>query len=245
MLPGGINMKIESSLNDGVLTLTIVRPEAANALNEALQLELQNVLARGQADPSVKAAVLAAAGPKAFSSGADLREYSELPWEQAALRRREVLMDTLYALLRFDKPLVASVQAPAVGAGAMLALACDEIVMNEATWLSFPESQHDMPSPVGIVMIERRGAIGQVQRLIQRAQRLSAGDALAAGVVDAVCPVQDLAAQCDQTALELTQVGAHAYAQNKRWRNDQCIAALAQAALAATAADERRPKGEH
>ena len=238
-------MKIESSLNDGVLTLTIARPEAANALNEALQLELQDALARGQADPFVKAAVLAAAGTKAFSAGADLREYAELPWAQAALRRREVLMETLYALLRFAKPLVASVQAPAVGAGAMLARACDESVMNGATWLSFPESQHDMPSPVGIVMLEHRGAQGQVQRLIQRAQRLSAGDAHAAGVIDAVCPAQDLATLCDQTALELTEVGAHAYAQNKRWRNDQCIAALARAALAATAADEHRPKGAH
>ena len=94
-------------------------------------------------------------------------------------------------------------------------------------------------------MIERRGAHGQVQRLIQRAQRLSAIDALAAGLIDAVCPAGDLATQCDQTALELTEAGAHAYAHNKRWRNDQCIAALARAALAATAADEHRPKGVH
>ena len=46
-------------------------------------------------------------------------------------------------------------------------------------------------------------------------------------------------------SIELTEAGAHAYAQNKRWRNDQCIAALARAALAATAADEHRPKGAH
>lgn len=238
-------MKIESALRDGVLRITIARPEAANALNEALQLELQDTLARAQADPSVKAAVLGASGAKAYSAGADLREYADLHWTKAALRRREVLMDTLYALLRFDKPLVAAVQAPAVGAGAMLALACDEIVMNQNTWLSFPESQHDMPSPVGIVLLARRCGQGVVQRLFQRAERMSADVARDAGLVDAVCPPEDLSAQSDRVALELTQAGAHAYAFNKKWLNDQCIAALERAALAATEADAHRQQGGH
>src|SRR3546814_14180960 len=97
--------------------LTLARPAAANALNQATCGALVNALQQAAQESAIGAVVLGAMGDRAFCAGADLKEFAELPKAEAAQRRRALLMDILYALLDFPKPLLACVQAPAVGAG--------------------------------------------------------------------------------------------------------------------------------
>ncbi|HEY0296994.1 MAG TPA: enoyl-CoA hydratase/isomerase family protein [Bordetella sp.] len=226
---------IETAMQPPVLWLTVSRPQAANALDAATHDALAAALREAARRPGVGAVVLAAAGGKAYSAGADLREFSEWPAGRAALRRRELLLQTLEALLALGKPVVAAVQAPAIGAGAMLALACDEIVMADGAWLGFPEAQHGMPTPMGAVLLARRARWPVVQRLLQAGERCAAFEALQAGLADDCVAAGVLPARCQARAAALAAIPAHAYAANKAWLNRPLGHALAEAAAYATA----------
>lgn len=219
-----------------VLWLTIDRPQAANALDAATQDALLAALGRAAADDDIAAVVLAATGDKVFCAGADLKEFSDIAAARAALKRRELLLHTLTAMLDFPKPLLAAVQGAAIGAGAMLALACDEIVLAENAWLSFPEIALGMPTPMGAAMLAHRVSRQTVWRLIQRGERLDARQALDAGLADEVAAQGELAQCCESRADRSTKAGRHAYAANKRWINRTLRRDLASAAEAATAA---------
>ncbi|GAB2895690.1 enoyl-CoA hydratase/isomerase family protein [Paralcaligenes ginsengisoli] len=226
---------ITAAAEESVLWLTISRPNAANALDAATHDALVAELQRASADDDVAAVVLQAAGDRVFCAGADLKEFSQLASAQAALKRRELLLRTLTAMLDFPKPLLAAVQAPAIGAGAMLALACDEILMASDASLSFPEITLGLPSPMGVAMIAHRAHRQIVQGLVQLGQRLSAQDALLAGLADQVAVPAELKAYCAARAGDCAARAGHAYAVNKRWMNRELKRDLADAANAATA----------
>ena len=221
---------IETTSEKNIRWLTIARPRAANALDavtlQALVAELDHALADGE----VGAVVLRAAGERVFSAGADLKEYSDLLPSQAALERRKCLLRALLALVDFPKPLVAAVHAPAIGAGAMLPLACDEIVMAEDAWLSFPEIELDMPTPIGAVLIGHRSLRRTVQTLVQQGQRMNASDARLAGLVDEVVSLAELPLRSAVVADGYAPRSGRAFALNKRWMNRELRRSLIEAA---------------
>ena len=124
-----------------VLVLTLNRPEKANAMNEAMQTALVERISTS----NTKAILINAAGEKIFSAGADLKEFSELERGVAAKKRRELLKRTLNAILDYPKPLVVAMQGKALGAGAMVALLADELVMAEAAELACRRSGTAFP----------------------------------------------------------------------------------------------------
>lgn len=222
------------SLEDHVLTLSLDRPKAANALNEALHRELQSALEQAAADPQVKAIVLAAEGEKAFSAGADTREFTDLPKGRAELARRQLLLDTLQRVLDVPKPMLCAIGAPAIGAGAMLALCCDEIVMAESAWLQFPEIGFDLPSPMGLALLAHRGDRAIACELVQHGVRLDAAAALQRGLVDAVVARASLQDAVRTRAQARCAHAGAAYGANKAWLNRRVREELAQAAAFAT-----------
>lgn len=234
---------INTALQGKVQWLTIDRAQAANALDTATQAALVAALGRAADDDGIAAVVLAAAGDKAFCAGADLKEFSDVSAARAALKRRELLLHTLTAMLDFPKPLLAAVQGAAIGAGAMLALACDEIVLSEGAWLSFPEIALGMPSPMGAAMLAHRASRQTVWRLIQRGERLDARQALHAGLADEIAARADLSQCCRSRADRCAAVDRHAHAANKRWINRALRRDLARAAEAATVAQARAQAG--
>ena len=240
-MPGPHADMIETATEGHVRWLTLARPAAANALDQATCGALAGALRQAAQDPAIGAVVLAAAGDRAFCAGADLKEFAEQPKAKAAQRRRALLMDLLDALLDFPKPLLACVQAPAVGAGAMLALACDEIVMADQAWLSLPEIRLGMPSPMGAAIVAQRAPRSTVQRLVQAGERLDAGQALQAGLIDHLAPAQALRERCAALAQARGAQAGHAYAVNKRWLNRDLRQQLAKAAEAATLAGQSAP----
>ena len=121
-----------------VLVLTLNRPGKANAMSEAMQDELVHQLEQANQDAGVRAVLIDAAGERVFSAGADLKEFAELDPEVAARRRRELLVRTLVCAIEFRKALVVAVQAKALGAGCMLALLADEVVMADTAEFGMP-----------------------------------------------------------------------------------------------------------
>ncbi len=116
-------------LEEGVLTLTMNRPEVYNALNEQMRKDLTEAFREAEKDPSVRCIVLRGAGDRAFCSGQDLKEQGS---------RNEPLKDVLERsynpmirkIRSIEKPVIAMINGVAAGAGCSLALACDMRIMS-------------------------------------------------------------------------------------------------------------------
>ena len=209
-------MSLLRTRQDRIEVLTLDRPAAANALDSATHDALVDALAAAGADDATHGVVLTGAGSRVFCAGADLKEIAARaaagPAGAHDASRR--LLRTLLALIDFGKPLVCAMQGHAAGAGAMLALACDEIVAVPEATLRFPEVGLGMPSPMSVAMIEPR-APHWVRRLVQHGERLDARTALGAGLLDAVTGRESLLA--DALARVTAAPGGPAWAINERW----------------------------
>ena len=211
------------SLEAGVLSITLNRPEKANAMNEAMQ----NCLVEFLHKEKIKAVVLAAAGPKIFSAGADLKEFSELERGVAARKRRELLKRTLDAVLGYPRPLIAAVQGKALGAGAMVALLADELAMADTAELGLPEIKHGIPTPVGYAIVAARGGMPLARRMVQD------GESVGPGLADHVFDIESLKEKSIARARLLAALPAEAYRVNKTFINAPLNAALHAAFAAA------------
>ena len=122
---------------DGVARLSLNRPEARNALNTELFLEMLEALEDADQDPDTRVVVLTGEGP-VFCAGQDLKFTAALTGEDMAYYLA-VNNGAREKLMGMDKPVVARVQGPAVGGGEYIVTSCDIIVMNEATFLRMAE----------------------------------------------------------------------------------------------------------
>jgi len=122
------------SSSDGILTVTMNRPEVFNALNEQMKTELNAVFATDAAAPDVRCVVLRGAGDRAFCSGQDLKEHGN-----ASRSLRESLQKQYNPLIlkirQLEKPVIAMINGVAAGAGCSLALACDMRFMSASAKL--------------------------------------------------------------------------------------------------------------
>ena len=209
--------EVLSELHGDVLVLTLNRPEKANAMNEAMQNALVAALSGS------KAIVIAAAGAKNFSAGADLKEFSELERSIAARRRRVLLKHTLEAILDYPRPLVAAVQGKALGAGAMVALLADELAMADTAELGLPEIRHGIPTPVGYAIAAARGGMPLARRMVQD------GEPVGPGLADHVFDIESLREKSIERARALAALPADAYRINKKFINAPLKTALAAA----------------
>jgi enoyl-CoA hydratase/carnithine racemase len=120
------------SVEDGVLLLTLNRPERKNAFDETMWREARDALADAQADDAVRAVIVTGAGD-AFSAGQDLGQMAAPPADGPP--GFPSFMDRLVA---FDKPLLAAVNGVGVGIGLTLLLHCDVVWMAEEARLRAP-----------------------------------------------------------------------------------------------------------
>jgi enoyl-CoA hydratase len=116
---------------NGVVTITINRPDVLNATNARLHWELTQVWSTVDADPRARVALVTGAG-KAFSAGGDLDLVEEMAGNPAAVARtlREA-SDLVYNIINLDKPVVSAINGVAVGAGLVVALLADVSVASE------------------------------------------------------------------------------------------------------------------
>jgi enoyl-CoA hydratase/carnithine racemase len=229
---------LKINLDNTVLTLSLDRASAANALNAEIYEAMHQVLVKAATQADVKVVVITGEGTRAFCSGADLKEFSDLKPVTAAHQRLHLLMRCFLELIDFPKPVIAMVQAPAVGAGLMLAALCDEVLIADHTWVSLPEVKFDMPTPIGAAIVSARSNRSVCHRLVQLGDRLNAGQCVSAGLVDHAVPLAELPALCAQRASVLAQIPPYGFAVNKKWMNREIRQQLLAAAEVAEAAHE-------
>jgi len=187
-----------SNTEAGVFTLTLNRPEAANAIGPEQRNLIIDMLHVAGSSPDVRVVVIRANG-RQFCAGADVSRIGTD--SQAAERRAGDITHTLLegaqrliaAILDCRKPVVAAVQGAAAGLGAHLAYACDLIVASEEA--SFIESfvlRGLVVDAGGSYLLPRRIGMQKAKELAFFGDRLSAVDALALGLVNRVVNAAEL-----------------------------------------------------
>jgi enoyl-CoA hydratase/3-hydroxyacyl-CoA dehydrogenase len=186
---------VKVEVAEGIATLTIQRPDAMNALNEAVVTQLSAAFRAVEADAAVRGIVIAGSG-KAFVAGADIRFFIRNIESKRLDRTKEFTkagQDLLLALERCPKPVVARLSGLALGGGVELALACHHIVATPRATLAFPETGIGIyPGLGGTQRTPRRIGVGLAKWLVLSGTVISAADALAIGLVDRVVDPEGL-----------------------------------------------------
>ncbi len=197
---------------DGVLRLTLNRPEKRNALSWELLEALDDALARCAGDPSVRCVAIAGAGDRAFSAGADLRDALSLTPESA---RRWIALghQALNRIVDLPQPVIAAVQGFALGGGLELALACDFRILADDAKLGLPEVTRGWtPGWGGVRRAERLLGPARARQLALLGQPIDAPTALAWGLATRVAPALALQETTDAAAQHLAGLAPPAVA---------------------------------
>jgi enoyl-CoA hydratase len=121
---------------NGIVLITINRPEVMNATNARLHWELGQVWLTLDADPEARVAIITGAG-RAFSAGGDLALVEEMAGNaEAAARTMREASDLVYNLINLDKPVISAINGTAVGAGLVVALLSDISIIAETARLT-------------------------------------------------------------------------------------------------------------
>lgn len=191
------------TVDAGIATITIARPEKMNALNTQVLQELDQVLEAVAGDDGIRAAIVTGAGEKAFGAGADLNEFIDLsPVDAPRLARRA---QAIYRRLEtMGKPFIAAVNGIAMGAALELALACTLRVVAEPARLALPELQLGViPGYGGTQRLTRLVGLGRALEMMLTGEPVSAQRAYEMGLANRVVPAAELMPTCRQLAEKL------------------------------------------
>lgn len=170
---------ILKTLDDGVLQLTLNRPEKKNAYNLALWRALQTSLSEAQEDPQVAVVVLTGAG-RDFSAGQDLTEMLSGGIEEGEEHPFLQAMKTLY---EFDKPLLAAARGVGVGFGATCLFHCDLVYVGESLRLRLPfVSLGLVPEAASSYMLQAVIGYQRAAELFFTAEWIDADRAVSSGI---------------------------------------------------------------
>ena len=208
-----------ASLDAGVLTLTMNRPEARNALTRAMTGALGTQLAAAELDNAVKCIVLTGAG-KGFCAGGDVKGMAASgdgtvgsnTIDGAIHRQRLNQRATAGKLFRMPKPTLAALPGAAAGAGFSLALACDLRIMASNAILTTAFARVGFSGDYGgSYFLTQLVGSAKARELYFLSERVDADDALRLGLANWTCAPEDLAARTREIALRLAAGPTIAY----------------------------------
>ncbi|MCB0579861.1 MAG: enoyl-CoA hydratase/isomerase family protein [Phaeodactylibacter sp.] len=175
--------------NDGILTVTINRERALNALNNQTMLELQRFFGEDAPGRSgLKGVILTGAGDKAFVAGADIKEFLALDAAQGqAMAQRG--HNIFFSIERFPRPVVAAINGFALGGGCELAMACHLRVATENARFGQPEVNLGLiPGYGGTQRLIQYIGKSKAVELLMTADMIDAEEAYRLGLVNYVVP---------------------------------------------------------
>lgn len=189
---------------DGIATITLNRPDAANALTPDQRNEIIDILDNIGNDLHVRAIVLTAAGERHFCTGADLR-VSRIPETSRPADAPERTLGDIgrnirrgaqrlvTAVMDCEKPVIARVNGTAAGLGAHLALACDLVVAaDNAKFIEVFVRRGITPDGAGAYLLPRLVGLAKAKELMFFGDSLSAADAERIGLINKVVPADEL-----------------------------------------------------
>lgn len=192
---------------DGVVTVTINRPAALNALSREMLAELATVVGELAGDPAARAVILTGAGERAFVAGADIavmREMGPTAARELALLGQGVCR----AIERCPKPVIAAVNGFALGGGCELALSCDIRLAADSARFGQPEVNLGIiPGFGGSQRLPRLIGRGRALELLLTGEMIDAREAWRLGLVNRVVPAAELLAEAQNLAEKIAAKG--------------------------------------
>lgn len=181
-----------ASLENGIYTITINRPDKLNALNKDVFTDLNIALDEIEKNPDIKSVIITGSGPKAFVAGADISEFNSLNKEQAkALAKRG--QDIFARIENSSKPIVAAVNGFALGGGCELAMSCHFRIASENAKFGQPEVTLGLiPGYGGTQRLVQLIGKGKAMELLMSAHMIDAKEAKELGLVNYVTTTDTL-----------------------------------------------------
>jgi 2-(1,2-epoxy-1,2-dihydrophenyl)acetyl-CoA isomerase len=203
-----------SDFQNGIVTLTMNRPDTVNAFTTEMLRELGKAFGKEAAQPEVRVVVLRGAG-RGFCSGQDLREFEgKIVSYKAHLRHYQTVVENIVSL---EKPVIAAVHGAAAGAGMSLALACDLRVAAADAVFSSGFSKIGLIPDAGMnYHLPRIVGYARAFEIEALSGRIEAQEALAMGLVNRVVAVDTFADEVGRLAAGLAQGPTRAYGLIKR-----------------------------
>lgn len=200
---------------DGILRLTLNRPEAMNAFNFELLYALNDAVKAVQFRKDVRVIIITGAGEKAFSAGADLKERGTLTDIQ--VREFIFTIRTLFTSIEsLNKPVIAAINGIALGGGTELALASDIRIASLNASMGQTETRLAIiPGAGGTQRLPRIIGRGKAKELIFTGRRVDAREALEIGLVNKICDSDHLMEECTKLASMICETGPIAIEQAK------------------------------
>lgn len=181
-----------SSLENGILTITINRPDKLNALNRDVMTDLNAVLNEAEKNPDIKAVVITGSGEKAFVAGADISEFVGLSSEEGKALAKTG-QDIFSRIENCTKPTIAAVNGFALGGGCELAMACHFRIASDNAKFGQPEVNLGLiPGYGGTQRLVQLIGKGRALELLMTGNIIDASIALEYGLVNHVVPQDDL-----------------------------------------------------
>ena len=208
-----------ATLDAGVLTLTLNRPAARNAMSREMNLALQQQLAAAEFDAAVKCVVLTGAG-QGFCAGGDVKGMAArgdgtlgaMTIDEAIHRQRANQRATAGKLFKMPKPTLAALPGAAAGAGLALALACDLRIMASSAIMTTAFARVGFSGDYGgSYFLTQLVGSAKAREMYFLSDRVGADEALRLGLANWVCAPEDLAARSREIALRLAQGPTVAY----------------------------------
>ncbi len=200
---------------DGVMVLSLNRPQVMNSLNVPLLHALKEQVESVRFKTSTRVIIITGAGDKAFCAGADLKERATLTPNQ--VKEFIFTIRNLFTAIEFlNKPVIAAVNGIALGGGTELALASDIRVASKNATMGLTETRLAIiPGAGGTQRLPRLVGKGKAKELIFTGRRVDAPEALDIGLVNKICEQDHLLDECHKMAAMICETGPIAIEQAK------------------------------
>ncbi len=192
-------------IKNGVLVITINRPDKLNALNKQTIEELHETLVEAENQPEIRAIILTGSGQKAFVAGADIAEFANFSIEQGKQLSSIGHFKIFNFIENYSKPIIAAVNGFALGGGLELAMCCHIRVVSDNAKMGLPEvSLGVIPGYGGTQRLAQLVGKGKAFEMIVTADMINAQDAYKWGLANYVTTQDELLNKCFEITAKLT-----------------------------------------
>lgn len=195
---------ISCEVKNGVLVITINRPDKLNALNKQTIEELHETLVEAETQNDIRAVIITGSGSKAFVAGADIAEFSNYSVEQGKQLSAIGHFKIFNFIENFSKPIIAAVNGFALGGGLELAMACHLRVVSDNAKMGLPEvSLGLIPGYGGTQRLAQLVGKGKAFEMVVTADMINAHDAFKWGLANYVTTQEELLNKCFEIASKI------------------------------------------
>jgi enoyl-CoA hydratase len=200
-------MKISYELSDNIALIRLNHPEKLKALTGAMVAELGEWFASLKREPTVRAVILTGTGERAFCAGVDIAEFASVDAEGLSEMTKRVREDVCSLIESCGVPVIAAVNGLAAGRGFELALACHIRLASTNARFSLPEVEPSVvPECDWTQRLARALGTGRAFEMMRTGKKVSADEALRTGLVNRVVAHEQLLAEAESLAREISQL---------------------------------------